>query len=69
MGGYEVSGITYLAARRHARAPVNPDTSTSPTPPIAASNLVLSFIDNEDYTFINSHHDALVISFLIVNCR
>ena len=68
-GGSEVSGITYSAARRHARAAVNPETSLSPTPQIGASNLVLSFIDNEDSTLINPHHDALVISLLIANCR
>ena len=31
-GGSEVSGITYSAARRHARAAVNPENSLSPTP-------------------------------------
>ena len=41
----------------------------SPTPQTGASNLVLSFIDNEDSTLINPHHDALVISLLIANCR
>ncbi|KAL5554746.1 hypothetical protein UlMin_042147 [Ulmus minor] len=68
-GGSEVSGITYSAARRHARAVVNPETSLSPTPQTEASNLVLCFIDNEDSTLINHHHDALVISLLIANCR
>ncbi|KAL5548402.1 hypothetical protein UlMin_003633 [Ulmus minor] len=59
-GGSEVSGITYSAARRHARAVVNPETNLSPTPQTGASNLVLSFIDNEDSTLINPHHDALM---------
>lgn len=68
-GGSEVSGITYSAARRHARAAVKPETNLSPTPQTGASNLVLSFIDNEDSTLINPHHDALVISLLISNCR
>ncbi|KAL5546372.1 hypothetical protein UlMin_006059 [Ulmus minor] len=67
-GGSEVSGITYSAARRHARAAVNPENNMSPTPQTGASNLVLSFIDNEDSTLINPHHDALVISLLIANC-
>ena len=67
--GSEVSGITYSAARRHARVAINPETSLSPTPPSGASNLVLSFIDNEDSTLINPHHDALVISLLVANCR
>ena len=67
-GGSEVSGITYSAARRHARAAVNLETSLSPTLPSGASNLVLSFIDNEDSTLINPHHDVLVISLLIANC-
>ena len=64
-GGSEVSGITYSAARQHARVAVNPETNLSPTPPSGASNLVLSFIENEDSTLINPHHDALVISLLI----
>ena len=59
----------YSTARQHAHAPVNLETSTSPTPPSAYSNLVLSFIDNEDSTLINPHHDALVISFLIANYK
>lgn len=69
MGSSEVSGITYSTARRHARVVVNPKTSISPTPPSAASNLVLSFIDNEDSTLINPLHDTLVISLLISNYR
>ena len=68
-GGSEVSGITYSAARQHARAAVNPENNMSPTPQTGASNLVLSFIDNEDCTLINPHHDSLVISLLIANCR
>ncbi|KAL5573285.1 hypothetical protein UlMin_022882 [Ulmus minor] len=68
-GGSEVSGITYSAARRHARAAVNPENNMSPTPQTGASNLVLSFVDNEDSTLINPHHDALVISLLIANCQ
>ena len=67
-GGFEVSGIKYSAARRHARATVNPETNLSPTPQNKASNLVLSVIDNEDSTLINPHHDAFVISLLIANC-
>ena len=67
-GGSEVSGITYSAARRHACTTFNPETSLSPTPPSGASNLVLSFIDNEDSTLINPHHDTLVISLLIAIC-
>ena len=30
---------------------------------------MLTFIDNEDSTLINPHHDVLVISLLIANCR
>ena len=68
-GGSEVSNITYSAVRQHARTAVNLETSVSPTPPSTTSNLVLSFIDNEDFILINPHHDALVISLLIANCR
>ena len=68
-GGFEVSGITYSAARRHARTTINLETSLSPTPSSGVSNLILSFIDSEDSTLINPHHDALVISLLIANCR
>ena len=69
IGGSEVSSITYSIDRRHVRVVVNPETSISPTPPSGASNLVLSFIDNEDSMFINPHHDALVIYLPIANCR
>ena len=31
--------------------------------------MVLSFIDNEHSALINPHHDTLVISLLIANCR
>ena len=68
-GDSEVNGITYSAARRHARVAVNPETGLSPNFPSGVSNLVLTFIDNEDSTLINLHHDALVISLLIANCR
>ncbi|KAL5543502.1 hypothetical protein UlMin_007286 [Ulmus minor] len=69
IGSSEVSGITYSAARRHARVVVNLETSLSPTSPIGASNLILTFIDNEDSILINPHHDTLVISLLIANYR
>ena len=67
--GSQVSGITYSAARRHTRVAVNPETRLSPTLSSGASNLVLTFIDNEDSTLINPHYDALVILLLIANCR
>ena len=68
-GGSEVSGITYSTAKIHAQVVVNPETSTSPTPPSATSNLVLFFVDNEDSTLINPHHDVLFILLLIANCK
>ena len=64
-----MSDITYSATRRHTCAIVNPETNLSPTLPSGAPKLVLSFIDNEDSTLINPHHDALVISLLIANCK
>lgn len=69
IGGSEVSGIIYSAARRHAHVSVIPETSISPTLQIRTSNLVLSIINNEDSTLIYPHHDALVILLLIDNCR
>ena len=60
-GGSKISGITYSAARRHAHIAVNSETSLSPTLPSGASN--------EDSTLINPHHDTLVISLLIANCK
>ena len=48
---------------------MNPETSATPTSPCATSNLVLSFINNEDSTLINPHHETLVISLLIANYR
>ena len=68
-GGSKLSGITYSAARRHAQAVVNPEANALPTPPCVASNLMLSIIDNEDFTLINPHHDVLVISLFIANYR
>ena len=68
-GGTEVSGITYSAARWHARAVVNLETNSSPPPSYMATNQVITFVDNENSTLINPHHDALVISLLIANCR
>lgn len=65
----KVCGITYSATRRHTRVVVNPKTSGLASPSTAATNQVLSFIDNEDSALINPHHDALVITLLIANCQ
>ena len=67
--GFEVSSITYSTSRKHSCTAINLETSHSPTLPNRASNLVLSFIDNEDSTLINPHHDNLIISLLISNYR
>ena len=68
-GGSEVSGITYSTARRHAWVVINPETNTSPPLSNTTTNQLIFFVDNEDSTLINPHHDALVISLLIANYR
>ena len=69
IGGSEVSGITYSATKWHVSVAVNPKTNSSPPPPYRAMDQIITFMDNEDSTLINPHHDALVISLLIANCR
>ncbi|KAL5545185.1 hypothetical protein UlMin_008969 [Ulmus minor] len=68
-GGSEISGISYSAARRHARVSVNPETCSSQPPAGEATDQVISFVDNEATSLINPHHDALVISLLVANCK
>ena len=34
-----------------------------------ATDQIITFVDNEALGLINPHHDALVISLLIANCR
>ncbi|KAL5576029.1 hypothetical protein UlMin_017728 [Ulmus minor] len=68
-GGSEISGISYSAARRHARVSVNPETCSSQPPAGDYTNQVISFVDNEATALINPHHDALVISLLVANCK
>ena len=67
-GGSEISGISYSAARRHARVSVNPETSSSQPPSNIFMDLTISFVDNEATGLINPHHDALVITLMIANC-
>ncbi|KAL5560386.1 hypothetical protein UlMin_036597 [Ulmus minor] len=68
-GGSEISGISYSAARRHARVFVNRETCSSQPPVGDYTDQVISFVDNEATTLINLHHDALVISLLVANCK
>ncbi|KAL5580697.1 hypothetical protein UlMin_013139 [Ulmus minor] len=68
-GGSEISGISYSAARRHARVSVNPETCSSQPPAGDYTDQVISFVDNEATALINPHHDALVISLLVANCK
>ncbi|KAL5581265.1 hypothetical protein UlMin_013707 [Ulmus minor] len=68
-GGSEISGISYSAARRHARVFVNPETCSSQPPAGDYTDQVISFVDNEATALINPHHDALVISLLVANCK
>ncbi|KAL5577724.1 hypothetical protein UlMin_019423 [Ulmus minor] len=68
-GGSEINGISYSAARRHARVSVNPETCSSQPPASDYTDQVISFVDNEATSLINPHHDALVISLLVANCK
>ncbi|KAL5572667.1 hypothetical protein UlMin_022264 [Ulmus minor] len=67
--GSDISGISYSATRRHARVSVNPETCSSQPPAGDYKDQVISFVDNEATTLINPHHDALVISLLVANCK
>ncbi|XP_060968388.1 uncharacterized protein LOC133035953 [Cannabis sativa] len=65
--GSEVSGVTYSAAKRHAREIVGiegrPKKQTA-----AYRGQTISFVDDEASHLLNLHHDALVISLFISNC-
>ena len=69
IGSSEVSGITYSTDMSHARIAVNQEINFSPPPSYRAMDQAITFVDNEDSTLINYHHNALVISLLIANCR
>ena len=71
IGGSEVSGSTYSAAKRHARSLFNHDSSTKPLGDVLSTNNNV----NEQITFKSSeiqmfsyHDDALVITLMIANC-
>ena len=64
----EISGISYSAARRHARVSVNPETNLSQPPTSIATDQTISFVNNESTRLINPFHDALVIFLFIANC-
>ncbi|XP_062088975.1 uncharacterized protein LOC133795540 [Humulus lupulus] len=65
-GGLEVSGITYSAAKRHAREPVN--NQGKHRKPETVAGQTISFVNNETTDLLHPHHDALVISLYIANC-
>ncbi|KAJ9547211.1 hypothetical protein OSB04_019754, partial [Centaurea solstitialis] len=70
-GGSEVCGLTYSAAKRHAREgpegyPIPEDSKTAAEKELDAAKLTF---DQDDLTGINQkHHDALVIQLTIGNC-
>ncbi|XP_062104496.1 uncharacterized protein LOC133815702 [Humulus lupulus] len=66
-GGSEVSGITYSAAKRHARSTTSGEVLHSTNTNIDP-NLVISFTSTEATDLLNPHHDALVISINVANC-
>ncbi|KAJ9553497.1 hypothetical protein OSB04_017542, partial [Centaurea solstitialis] len=70
-GGSEVCGLTYSAAKRHAREgpegyPIPEDSKTTAEKELDAAKLTF---DQDDLSGINQkHHDALVIQLTIGNC-
>ena len=71
IGGSEVSGSTYSAAKRHARSLFNYDSSTRYLGDVMSTSNI-----NEQITFKSSeiqmfsyHDDALVITLMIANCN
>ncbi|KAJ9560504.1 hypothetical protein OSB04_005664 [Centaurea solstitialis] len=70
-GGSEVCGLTYSAAKRHAREgpegyPVPEDSKTAAERELDAAKLTF---DQDDLSGVNQkHHDALVIQLTIGNC-
>ncbi|XP_038718291.1 uncharacterized protein LOC120011280 [Tripterygium wilfordii] len=67
IGGSEISGISHSAAKRSARAAINPDARKgrlTKTP----SDQVIMFTDSEATDLLDPHHDALVISIQVANC-
>ncbi|KAJ9560607.1 hypothetical protein OSB04_005767 [Centaurea solstitialis] len=70
-GGSEVCGLTYSAAKRHAREgpegyPVPEDSKTATERELDAAKLTF---DQDDLSGVNQkHHDALVIQLTIGNC-
>ncbi|XP_062085288.1 uncharacterized protein LOC133791376 [Humulus lupulus] len=66
-GGSEVSGVTYSAAKRHAREVSGMDGRPK-RPPTNYTGQTISFVNDEASDLLNPHHDALVISLFISNC-
>ncbi|KAJ9544306.1 hypothetical protein OSB04_024013 [Centaurea solstitialis] len=70
-GGSEVCGLTYSAAKRHAREgpegfPIPEDSKTAAERELDAPKLTF---DQDDLSGVNQkHHDALVIQLTIGNC-
>ena len=69
MGGSEVSGITYSAAKWHARVAVYLEANFSQPPSVAATDQIINFVENKALSLIYPYNSALVISLLISNCR
>ena len=72
IGGSEVSGSTYSAAKRHARSLLNHDSLTRPLGDVLSTsnniNEQITFKSNEIQMF-SYHDDALVITLMIANCN
>ena len=48
---------------------INLETNSAQLPSDTDIDQIINFVDNEASVLINPHHDALVILFLISNCR
>ncbi|XP_038708512.1 uncharacterized protein LOC120003566 [Tripterygium wilfordii] len=67
IGGSEISGISHSAAKRSARAAINPEARKG-RPTKTPSDQVIMFTNNEATDLLDPHHDALVISIQVANC-
>ncbi|KAK0575202.1 hypothetical protein LWI29_035397 [Acer saccharum] len=66
-GGFEVSGVSYSAAKRHTRQVSNAEIQPNREHPSKVDETV-TFRSTDKSDLFSPHHDALVISLHIANC-
>lgn len=63
-----MSGLNQTAAKRHARE-LNSINSTTVRPMAISQDYELSFTHHDIQGLVDPHHDALVITLQIANCK